>query len=78
MKKIGVLLLTLVIVVGLWLYIDNKENDCLSAGICPQGYQFDSCDWESCVVDKNSCQGRGYWDENKETCFFNNIPNPVD
>ena len=71
MKRIGLVLMMSIILGGLWLYIDHRENDCLSAGICPKGYQFNSCDWKGCVVDEDSCQGRGRWDKKQEICFFN-------
>ena len=71
MKRIGLVLMMSIILGGLWIYIDHRENDCLSAGICPKGYQFNSCDWKGCVVDEDSCQGRGRWDKKQEICFFN-------
>jgi len=70
MKWMCAILLFLGVILGLWLYIDLRENDCLSTGICPKGYRFNACDWDGCVVDEKSCQGRGRWDEKQEICFF--------
>ena len=72
MKRIYIALIILVVLICLWAYIDYKEDDCLSAGICPNGYKFEACDWDGCVVDENSCQGRGQWDQDKQKCFFKN------
>ena len=73
MKQIYIVLIIWVMtLIGLWVYIDHQENDCLSAGVCPKGYKLSTCDWEGCVVDENSCQGRGYWDQEKQKCFFKN------
>ena len=71
MRWLCITLLILGILVGsLWLYLDRQEIDCLSAGICPKGYRFSSCDWSGCVVNEKSCEGRGRWDKEREICFF--------
>lgn len=72
MKRIGLILVIIIILGGLWVYIDHQENDCISAGICPKGYRFSACDWDGCIVNEGSCRGRGYWDENTQKCFFKN------
>lgn len=70
MKWIYIVLLSFIIIIGVWLYIAPQENDCVSGGICPKGYRFSACDWEGCIVNEKSCEGRGRWDKEREICFF--------
>ena len=60
-----------IVTVALMTYIDLREDDCLSGGICPKGFIFAHCDWGTeCVVNEDTCYGRGVWDIEKQICRF--------
>ena len=60
-----------IVTVALMTYIDLREDDCLSGGICPKGFTFTHCDWGAeCVVNEDTCHGRGIWNAEKQICRF--------